>query len=222
MWQELYEELKAQDFTVITVAFDSRDGAAKPWVEQAQPQYVSLVDPFHHVADLYNMVNVNQAVWIDEAGLIVRPTESAGVTEGFRQMNRTTGAVPEAISQTASEVKTLYHDALRDWVANGAASQYAFDASTARAQLSLPDDNVVKAHASFVLGQYLIATGQTDEGEQCVTAASQLHPESWAIWRQGAELDERGLAATGDFWTRVDALGNDKYYAGIAMPGMPT
>ncbi len=221
MWQELYQELKDQNFTIISVAFDSREGAAKPWIDQAKPQYVSLVDPFHHVAQLYNMVNVNQAVWINEAGRIVRPTESAGATEGFRRMNRQTGQVPEDVVAHSNQVKTIYHNGLRDWVAKGDASQYAFDESAARARLIAPTDAVAQAHATFVLGQYLIATGRSAEGDALVQQASELHPSSWAIWRQGAALIENGLAATGDFWARVDALGDRKYYARIDMPGMP-
>lgn len=221
MWQELYQELKAQGFTVLAVAFDSRQGAAAPWVQQAKPGFACLVDPFHHVADLYNMVNVNQAVWIDESGRMVRPTETAGAYESFRKMNRRTGAPDPDAANTAEQVKKHYHDAVRDWVAKGAASQYALDKQTAMARLSLPNDDVAKAHASFVLGQYLIATGNAEEGDELVRAASELHPDSWAIWRQGAQLDERGLAATADFWTRVDALGSKRYYAVVDMPGMP-
>lgn len=222
MWQALHAELKEQNFTVVSVAFDSRDGAAIPWVDEAKPEYPTLIDPFHHVADLYNMVNVNQAVWIDESGRIVRPTETAGVTEGFRKMDRQTGQLPDDVVEETNLVKSLYHDALRDWVKNGAASQYALSEEQARAQLSLPGNDSSRAHASFVLGQYLIASGNREEGDQLVAQASELHPESWAIWRQGAELNERGLAATADFWQRVDKLGARKYYEPVNMAGMPS
>ena len=221
MWQELHRELKAQNFSVLAVAFDSREGAARPWVEKAEPEYTVLADRFHYVAELYNMVNVNQAVWIDEKGMIVRPTESAGAYEGFRQANRKTAQMPEDVAKKTGDAKTTYHDALRDWVAKGSASEYAFDAEAARAHLSLPTPNVAEAHASFFLGQYLIGIGQAGEGGSLVEAASRLHPESWAIWRQGAGLDERGLAAKADFWERVDALGDKKYYAAADMKGMP-
>ena len=51
---------------------DARADAARPFIEAAAPSYVSLIDRDHHLADLYNMVNVPQGVWIDEAGRIVR------------------------------------------------------------------------------------------------------------------------------------------------------
>ena len=60
MWQSLYAELKDRDFTVLTVAMDVAE-AARPWIEAANPTYPCLIDRNHHVADLYNMVNVPQA-----------------------------------------------------------------------------------------------------------------------------------------------------------------
>lgn len=221
MWQELYEELHEQGFELVAVAFDSRDGAAAPWVEAAKPAYLVLVDAFHHVAELYNMVNVNEAVWIDENGTIVRPTETAGAYEAFRQRDPVTGEIPPDAAETAARARATYHDALRDWVAKGTDSAFAFDAADARAHLRLPDDDVAEAHACFTLGQYLIARGNAGEAERLVQRASELHPDSWAIWRQGAPLDERGLAATESFWSRVSALGEKRYYTPVDMPGMP-
>ena len=75
---------------VIAVAMDSREGDPLPWIDAAKPTYPTLIDREHRLAELYGIVNVPQAVWIDEAGRIVRPAESAGAYEGFRQMNRAT------------------------------------------------------------------------------------------------------------------------------------
>ena len=41
------------------------------------------------------------------------------------------------------------------------------------------------------------------------------------IWRQGAAVNELGLASPPEFWTRVDALGERRYYAKVPMKGMP-
>ena len=38
---------------------------------------------------------------------------------------------------------------------------------------------------------------------------------------QGAGVNETGLAALPDFWQRVDALGEDRYYTRVDMRGMP-
>src|SRR5262249_8135317 len=78
VWQALYEELAGHGFAIVAVAMDSRKGDPLQWIEAARPTYVNLIDRDHRLADLYHMVNVPQAVWIDEAGRIVRPPEPAG------------------------------------------------------------------------------------------------------------------------------------------------
>src|SRR5215467_14622185 len=88
---------------VIAVAMDSREADALPWIEAAKPTYPTLIDREHRLADLYGVVNVPQAVWIDEAGRIVRPAEAAGAYEGFRRMNRTTREMPEDAAQLTAQ-----------------------------------------------------------------------------------------------------------------------
>ena len=67
MWQNLTEDLSGLNFVVLAVAFDETE-AARPWIEPASPTYPCLIDRDHAVAELYHMVNVPQAAWIDEAG----------------------------------------------------------------------------------------------------------------------------------------------------------
>lgn len=211
MWQSLHDELKDLGFTVLAVALDHRE-PARPWIEAAKATYPCLIDREHHVADLYHLVNVPQAVWIDEAGRIVRPPETAGSTDGFRAMDRRTFAMPEAAVAERVRVKARYFDAVRDWVRNGAASVHALDEARAAAKITTPDDAVAEAHARFRLGQYLLRAGRAEEAQAQMAEASRLHPDSWAIWRQAAEKDARGLAAGPAFWARVDALGERPYY----------
>ena len=73
----------------------------------------------------------------------------------------------------------------------------------------------------FRLGQHLLRRGETDEGAHWLAEASRRHPESWCIWRQQAGVNELGLAAQPEFWERVDALGESRYYARVDLPGMP-
>src|SRR6516164_9630746 len=95
VWQALYQEMKDRGFVPIAVAFDSAGAsAAKPWIEAANPTYPCLIDQRHFVAELYDMVNVPTAVWIDEQERIVRPSEPAGVTDAFRTMDRTNFSMP--------------------------------------------------------------------------------------------------------------------------------
>jgi hypothetical protein len=200
---------------------DSREGDPLPWIEAARPTYPVLIDRDHRLAELYGVVNVPQAVWIDEAGRIVRPAEAAGAYEGFRQMNRVTREVPEDAARLTAQAKATYLDAIRDWVRNGTRSAHAFTVDQARAHLSALTEETVRAQALFRLGQALFRRGEATEGERCLREASRLHPESWCIWRQGAGVTDLGLAALPDFWERVDALGEKRYYARVDMAGMP-
>ena len=221
MWQALYEELKDHDFMVIAVALDSRPGDPLPWIEAARPSYLCLIDREHRLAELYNMVNVPQAVWIDERGTIVRPPEPAGAYEGFRKMDRVTREMPADAARLTAEAKATYVNAIRDWVLNGPASAHALDPRRARAHVPVPTEDVARAHAAFRLGQHLLRRGQAEEGDRWLREASRLHPDSWCIWRQRAGVTELGLASQPDFWERVDALGERRYYDAVDMPGMP-
>lgn len=220
MWQSLFDELKDHAFTVLAVALDQPQ-AARPWIEAAKPAYPCLIDRDHHLADLYNLVNVPQAVWIDEQGRIVRPPETAGSTDGFRAMDRNTFAVPDAVIAERNRVKTLYIHAVRDWVLRGPASVNALDEAKAAAKLTAPDARIAEAHARFRLGQHLLSAGQVDEAHAQMAQAIQLHPDSWAMWRQTAAKNERGLAAGPEFWARVDALGGKPYYPPTDIQATP-
>jgi hypothetical protein len=205
----------------MAVAMDATTDAARPWIETAKPTYPCVIDRDHRVAELYNMVNVPQAVWIDETGRIVRPTESAGAYEGFRAMDRTTRKVPDAVAEVTARAKRTYVEAVRDWVVRGDESVHVFDAIRATAHLTLPDERIAEAHAHFRLGQFLRRRGETAAAETHFEAARRLHPDSWNIWRQTAGVDARGLASGPEFWARVDALGSRRYYAPVDMEGMP-
>jgi hypothetical protein len=221
VWQALYEELAGHGFVVIAVAMDSREGDPLPWIEAAKPTYPVLIDRDHRLAELYGIVNVPQAVWIDEAGRIVRPAEPAGAYEGFRRMNRQTREMPEEVARLTAQAKSTYLDAIRDWARNGPRSPYALAAEHARAYLPAMSEDAATAQAMFRLAQALFRRGEREEAERWIREASRLHPESWCIWRQGAGVTELGLAAQPDFWARVDALGPARYYARVNMPGMP-
>jgi AhpC/TSA family protein len=221
VWQTLYEELAGLNFMIIAVAMDSREGDPLPWIEAAKPTYVSVIDRDHRLAQLYGVVNVPQAIWIDEKGRIVRPAETAGAYEGFRKMNRATREMPEEVARTTAQARTTYLDAIRDWVRRGDASEHAFRPEQARAHLPVLSEDVVTAHAMFRLGQFLIRRGEREEGDRWLGEASRRHPESWCIWRQRAGVNEQGFAALPDFWQRVDALGDERYYARVDMKGMP-
>ena len=213
MWQALYEELKNKNFVVISVALDS-GGPAKTeqWIRAANATYPCLIDERHVTAELYGVVNVSSAVWIDEAGRIVRPAETAGTSDAFRtQLDRTTKQMsPEGMAER-ERVRAAYLHALRDWAAAGPASAYALPEAEALRRLPLPAEEHALAAANFRLGQYLHSRGHAQAAAPYLAEARRLHPESWSFRRQIWELEEPGKAGGPEFWAAVDALG-DKYY----------
>ena len=210
MWQHLYDELKDKGFMVVAVAEESRGAAhARPWIEQAQSTYWQLIDTDHQLSALYNLVNVPQAIWIDEEGRIVRPPETAGSTDHFRRMNLETRTMSPADQAERLAARQSYLDAVRAWVMTG---QHALPADATRAGLPQVTTEIAEAHARFRLGVWLRAHGDAVEGDRQMNTASSLHPDSWSMWRQAADLDEVGKASGPDFWKRVQALGDRPYY----------
>ena len=126
-WQALRAEQHENGFEVVTVALDAGGAAAaRPWIEAAQPDHPSVIDVDHISDELFGFVNVPMAVWIDEAGTIVRPAEPASVeTSGFTDMEVPEG-LPERLHDMLVEVTHIrddsaaYRAALLDWIERGA------------------------------------------------------------------------------------------------------
>ena len=210
VWQALYDELKDKGFMVVAVAEESRGAEhARPWIEQAKSSYWQLIDKEHRLEDLYNLVNVPQAIWIDEAGKIVRPPETAGSTDHFRRMDLETRTMSPEDQAERLAARQAYMEAVRAWVMTG---KHALPADAARANLPKVTPEIAEARARFRLGVWLRANGRAAEGDAQMAEASRLHPESWSLWRQAADLDEVGKAGGPEFWKRVQALGDKPYY----------
>ncbi len=177
MWQKLYSELEDQNFLLIAVAMDSRGvDAVRGPITRAKTTYVSLVDTRHVVAELYNMVNVPQAVWIDEAGHIVRPTEVSGAALSFNL-------------RKLRKARQIYLDAIRDWVKHGEKSRHVFVPEQARAHTPVFTDDIAWAHAHFRLGQALWGQGKKAEARSFLRRATELNPDSWNFFRQMKNLE---------------------------------
>lgn len=211
MWQSLADRTEADDFVVLAIALDDPD-AARPWIEASAPTYPCLIDRDHRTAELYRFTNVPQAVWIDEHGIVVRPPEDAGQTDAFRTIDRKTFAMPADALAERTRVKTLYYEAVADWAHRGSASRHVLGTDAMRARLRLPDAAVAEATALFRLGRVLLRDGRVDEAARWLAEASARDPASWAMWRQQADKDARGLASGDAFWARVEALGDRPYY----------
>lgn len=213
VWQALYTELGPKGFLPIAVAFDSAGNeATEPWIKAANPTYPCLVDRRHIVAELFDMVNVPNAVWIDENGKIVRPSEPAGTSDAFRKMDRTNFSIPpDALAQLQAK-RNAYLNAIRDWVANGPASKFALSEKEVLRRMHTPSDAHVRAAANFRLGEYLVEIGHAQDAQKYFEEAKRLRPESWNYKRQAWALEAPMKAGGPEFWAAVNALGDNKYY----------
>lgn len=217
MWQDLADSLKTENFAVVAVAEESRGAEhARQWIEQAKASYWCLIDVDHRVASLYGMVNVPQCVWIDEAGHIVRPPETAGSTDHFRGMDLTTRTMSPEAQAARLATRAAYLNAVADWVRTG---RHALAASEVSATLPTITPDMALADAYFRLGVWLRRHGRDTDAIPYLEQASKLHPASWNIWRQAADLDEVGKASGPEFWARVRALGDRPYYKQPDLPG---
>jgi hypothetical protein len=181
------------------------------------PAYPCLIDEKHIVAELYNMINVPMAVWIDERGRIVRPAEPAGASDGFRKMDRATFQMPAQLAGEGRNARKRYVDAIRDWVAKGETSEYVLSPEEVRSRIAGqgPSAEEASANAHFRLAQYLRAQGFADDAQRYFLEARRLAPESWHFLRQSLELEEIGKASGPEFFSAVDALGDRPYYPAV-------
>jgi hypothetical protein len=140
VWEVIYREMRDKNLEMISVALDTAGKAAveerirpdaldqrpdtlrrlrgwseQQWKAKAAPSHPCLIDESHELAIKYGMSNVPMAVWIDEAGRIVRPSEPAGVTDHFRSMDPESFELPQDDAAALEANRARYVDALRDW-----------------------------------------------------------------------------------------------------------
>ena len=209
MWQSLYEELHHLGFTVITVALDTGGAdASRAFIERAKPAHPSLIDRRHAVADLYQFVNVPNAVWIDEQGTIVRTAHAPAATAAMASM----------IGLGADD----YLNAVRDWVAHGSASRFVPSSDQRRASQHTPDGADVIAALNFRLGEYLVEHAHAGAARQYLEEAVRLRPGSWAYRRQVWALFEPP-EKNGTLWyaatVQHPVLPDEPYYAPVHLEG---
>lgn len=193
------------------------------WGRMAPPSFPCLLDEEHRVAELYGMINVPTAVWIDEDGHVVRPAEPAGVGDEFRAMDPDTFALPAEYEDKQVTRRLQYLDALRDWVRRGTDSPYALSAHQVRERRRLPSDNDVRAAAHVRLARHLYVGGHLDAARSHLEAAVDLCPEKWNYRRQSMVLEPDvvgQLNVSQGYWDAMDALGEKRFYPPLQMPGV--
>jgi len=218
----LRTELHPAGFELVTVALDTGGAAdARRWIEAATPEHPSLIDQAHLLDSLLGIVNVPSGVWIDETGTIVRPPETA-YPRRPAFLDRSLPADASPIDRARSEAlrgmridAEGYVAALRDWVANGAASRFALSPDEVIARSRPQSQNEATAAAHFTLGQHLHLAGHPAAAAPHFRQALQLHPENWTYKRQVWLLTGRHpelLDYDGDWLSEVIRMGPEHYY----------
>ena len=138
-----------------------------------------------------------------------------------RKMDTTTYQMPADEIAKGQRARATYLDAIRDWVRNGEQSPFVVPAANLEARTPVYSEAQAQANAMLRLGQWLISHQHADSGFGLLKRASELHPDSWSIWRQTADLEQIGKSGGPEFWARVHALGEKRYYATVDIPGMP-
>ena len=224
MWQELRTELYPR-LEIVTVALEARgSSAARPWIEKAQPAHPSLIDEAHVLAAL-GVINVPTGIWVDEAGTIVRPPETAYPRQpAFKDRVVPTDASPlqrEAIELTRklNVEADRYVAALRDWVERGAASRYALspDEVVRRSRPRSLAEATAAAH--FALAQQLHVAGELALATEHFKEAQRLHPASWTYRRDAwAIAGPDHPAIYGTTWLDdVKREGAENYYPRLEL-----
>jgi hypothetical protein len=226
VWQELRTELRPQGLEIVTVALDARGTeTAGPWIAKAAPEHPSLIDEVHLVDALFGIVNVPSGIWIDEAGMIVRPPEPAHP----RRPAYLDRAVPPDASPAQREgielVKALrveaerYVAALRNWVRRGSESRYALspDEVIRRSRPRPIEEATAAAH--FALGQALYARGAEAAGIGHFREAHRLQPTNWTYRRDAWSLagaDRERVYGT-SWIEEVKREGVENYYPALEL-----
>jgi peroxiredoxin len=199
LWQNLRDRWKANGVEVVTVALDVEASEAKPFIDAALAEHPSLIDEAHVSDELFGFVNVPNGVWIDEAGMIVRPAEPAHpgrnpANESFRKVDVST--VPPDVAEMLVEARKItsdpeiYVEMIDDWIANGSDSPYALAPDEVMRRSDARTDAEATAAAEFELGQYLHRGGDHEAAIPHWREAHRLYPGNWTYKRQAWQFED--------------------------------
>lgn len=174
--------------------------ATAEWHDQVELTYTTLIDRTHRISSLYNLVNVPAGIWVDEEGR-VRRINHGTYTPSYRD---------DMYNGSA------YLAAIRDWVANGSDSPYAWSMEEVATNIRQATPDEALADPTFKLGVYFFDRGDEELARSYWERAQELFPDSWNYHRQDWNLTE-GLAGP-QFMEKREALGDEPYYAPLDLP----
>lgn len=209
MWQELRDKYAPTGFELVTVGLDSMGAeGCRPFIEAANPSHPSLIDQHHVVAELFGVINIPSAIWIDEQGMIVRPAEAAPSPprENAELNMEIPDDLPARMTEMmgyASQIRNegeVYHTALNDWITNGADSRFAMSPDKVIERSRPRDLDKSLGHAHFELASHLQADGHHELAVKHFREAHRLVPDSWTFRRQAWSLEPVGDGPLARFW----------------------
>jgi hypothetical protein len=175
--------------------------AAGEWYAAAKATYTTLVDTTHLVTELYNLVNVPSAIWVDEEGRVARINE---------------GTYSRVIKLGNASIGTdEYLPAVLDWVAHGKQSQYVWSPDEMKKRIRQSTTDEALADPTFKLGVYFYERDK-ELARKYWEKAQALAPDNWNYHRQDWNLTE-GLAGP-KYRAKRGALGDKPYYAPFDLP----
>jgi hypothetical protein len=156
------------------------------------------LDVAHRVDELFGIVNIPNAVWIDEDGRIVRPAEPAwpAAREASGRRAPFGADLPDRMAEIMDEASRIvawtadgYADAVRDWARNGAASRFVLPPDEVVARSGGRDRDGSAAAAHFALAQHLERGGDHAGAVGHFRDAHRLAPDNWTYKRQAWSLE---------------------------------
>ena len=163
------------------------------------------------------MINIPSSIWIDEAGMIVRPAETAPAPPRdapAAPRMQLPDEMPQRMKEMLTEAAKItshaeqYHAALRDWVDKGAASEFAMSPEKVVARSRPRNAERALGHAHFELAAQLEIDGHHALAVKHFREAHRLVPESWTFRRQAWSLEKVGDGPLARFW-QGPAPGNE-------------
>ncbi|MEM1335248.1 MAG: hypothetical protein AAGG08_17495 [Actinomycetota bacterium] len=157
----------------------------------------------------FGVVNIPNVIWIDEAGVIVRPAEPgwAGPQEypqwladimAERERKAAEQGEEALAALRAGQDRDSYADAIRDWAANGASSPYAMSPDEVIEASRPRDAGQSEAAARFELGAAAWRSGDRESAFAHWRETHRLDPSNWTYKRQAWSLVGNEAAGGGE------------------------
>ncbi len=181
------------------------------------------------MVELFGMTNAPFAIWIDEAGTIVRPAEVAFAPRQPRDEGQDQSSLIAQLPErqrrivegmTANMRDTdRYAAAVRDWAAHGAESRYVLseDEVIERSRPRPPEFGLAAAH--FELAQHLHRAGFARDAVPHFQEAHRFDPTNWSYHREALSLVDPswGQVYERDMLSEVEAVGAETFYPPLDM-----